>query len=114
MSLVEGTLQLKGELPAAWCNFVYIILRSYDYNIHVEGLMYASLCLITLLSLEQCSKHFRLQHVQIVNKTSSFKKKLIGSNAEASRVNAIPFEVYLSHVLHSRLPVINYCPVNSG
>ena len=44
---------------------------------------------INLLSSEQCSQfeRFRLQHVQMVNKTSSFKTKCIGNNAEASRVN---------------------------
>ena len=60
-----------------------------DYNVHVEGLLPASLCLATLLSLEQCFqiKRYRLQHVQMVNKTSSIKTELIGSNAEVSRVN---------------------------
>ena len=32
-------------------------------------------------------QRFRLQHVQMVNKTSSFKLKLTGNNAEASKVN---------------------------
>ena len=56
---------------------------------HVEGLPPASSCLVTLLSLEQCSQfeRFHLQHVQMVNKTSSFKTKFIGYNAEVSRVN---------------------------
>ena len=41
------------------------------------------------LSLEQCSQYerFRQQHIQMVNKTSSFKTKVIGNNALASRVN---------------------------
>ena len=47
-----------------------------------------------------------LQHIQIVNKTSSLKAKLIGNNAEA-----IPFEV--SHGLDSTLPVIKWT-ANSG
>ena len=56
---------------------------------HVEGLLPANLCLVNLLSLEQCSQleRFRLQHVQMVNKKFSFKRTLTGSNAEASRVN---------------------------
>ena len=59
-----------------------LILCSDDYNVHVEGLLPANLCLVTLLSLEQCSvfQKFHLQHVQMVNKTSSFKIKFIGNN----------------------------------
>ena len=38
---------------------------------HVDCLLAAKLCLVTLLNLEQCSQfqRFRLQHVQMVNKT---------------------------------------------
>ena len=55
--------------------------------------MSANLCLVTVLSLEQCSEfdRFRLQHVQMVNKTSSFKTKLICNKAETSRVNLLMF-----------------------
>ena len=55
---------------------------------HVEGLMPANLCLVTLLSLGQCSlfERFHLQHVEMVNKTSNFKTKLIGNNDEVSSV----------------------------
>ena len=57
---------------------------------YVEGLLPANLCLVTLLS-EQGSQfeRFHLQRVQLVNKTSSFKTKLIGNNnnAKVSRVN---------------------------
>ena len=69
--------------------FFHLILRTYDYHMHVEGLLPANLCLITLLSSEQCSQfeRFCLQHVQMVNKTSRFKTKLIGNNAKGSRVN---------------------------
>ena len=54
----------------------------------VEGLLPANLCL-SLLSSEQCAQfeRFRIQHVQMVNKASSFKTKLIGNNITASRVN---------------------------
>ena len=48
----------------------------------------ANLCLLTLLSSEQCSQ---FERVQMVNKTSSFKTKLIGNKPEASRVNHNPF-----------------------
>ena len=56
---------------------------------HAEDLLLTNLCLVTLLIAEQCVpfERFRLQHVQIVNKTSSFKTKLIGNNAGASRIN---------------------------
>jgi len=49
----------------------------------------ANLCLFTLLISEQCLQfeRFRLQRVQMVNKTSSFEIKLIGNNAESSKVN---------------------------
>ena len=33
---------------------IYYILRSYDYNMHVEGLLPANFCLVTVLS----SQHF--------------------------------------------------------
>ena len=44
------------------------------HAILVEGLRPAILCLETLLSSEVCSQfeRFHLQHVQMVNKTSSF------------------------------------------
>ena len=53
---------------------------------HVEGLLPASVSLVTLLSSEQSSQfeRFRVQHVQVANNTSSFKIKLIGSIAEKS------------------------------
>ena len=56
---------------------------------HDEGLLPANLCLVALLSAEHCSQSegFRLQHVQMVNKTASFKTELIGNNAEASIIN---------------------------
>ena len=65
-----------------------LILRSYDYNMQVEYLVPANLCLVTLVNLDQCSQfeRFHLQHVEMVNKTSSFKTKFIGKNAKASRV----------------------------
>ena len=65
----------------------HFILRSCDCN--VLSSLSPKLCLVTLLSQEQCSQsqRFRLQHVQMVNKTSTFKTKLIGNNAETSRVN---------------------------
>ena len=75
----------RGQAPRF--NFVYLILYSYD--LHSYGLLPPNLCLVTLLSLEQCLQfeRFRLQHIQVVNKTSSFKTKLIGNNAEASRID---------------------------
>ena len=46
------------------------------------------LCLVTLLTSEQCSQfeRFCLQHTLMINETSSFKSKLI-SNAGANRFN---------------------------
>ena len=51
--------------------------------------MPANLCLFTLLSSKHCSQfeQFHLQHVQMVDKISSFKTKLIDNNPEVSRVN---------------------------
>ena len=63
---------------------------------HVEGLLLANLCLVTLISSDQCSQfeRFRLQHIQIVNKTSSFEeKKLIDNYAKQAELTAIPFDV---------------------
>ena len=41
-----------------------ILLNLYDYNMHVEGLLPANLCLVTFLSSEQGSQfeRFYLQH----------------------------------------------------
>ena len=48
----------------------HLMLHSYDHNMHVVGLLSPKLCLVTLLSSEQCSQfeRFRLQHVQKVKK----------------------------------------------
>ena len=48
----------------------HLIVCSYNYNMHVKCLL-RLLCLVTLLSSEQCSQFeiVRLQHAQIVNKT---------------------------------------------
>ena len=55
----------------------------------VEDLLPASVFSYFILSLEQFSQfeRFCLQHLQMVNKTSSFKTKLIGNNAKMHRVN---------------------------
>ena len=66
-----------------------VILHSYDYNMHVEDVLPASLDLATLHSPEQCSQ-FEMshqQHVQMVNTTSSSKTTLIDNNAEASIIS---------------------------
>ena len=62
------------------------MLRSYDCNMQVESLLPAHLCLVTLFSSEQCSQleRFIPQHVQMVNKTSSFITQLTGNIAETS------------------------------
>ena len=56
--------------------FFHLVLRSHDNNMHVEGLPPTNLCLVTLLRSEQCLQFERsyLQHIQMVNKTSSFKQ----------------------------------------
>ena len=76
---------------------------------YVEGFLPASLCLVTLFNSEPCSQfeRFHLQHVQMVNKTSSFKTKLLGYDAKASRIH-FTFDVSHSHVLEGRLPVGNH------
>ena len=62
---------------------------------HVEGLLPANSCLVTLLRSEQCSQFERswLEHIQMVNKTFIFKTTLIGNNRKVSRANHIPFDV---------------------
>ena len=58
---------------------------------HVEGLMPASLCLVILISSEQCSQfeRFRLQHVQMVNKASSLKTEMIVKHAKGAESTAM-------------------------
>ncbi len=72
---------------------------------HVDGLLSANLCLITLLSSEQCSQFeiFRLQNVQMVNKASSFNTTFIGNNR--TELTTILVVVELVPVLDNRLPV---------
>ena len=55
-----------------------LILRSYNYNMHVEGLLPANLCLVSLGSSEQCSQFegVCLKYARMVNKTSSFETKV--------------------------------------
>ena len=50
--------------------FIQLLLRSYDYSMHVACLQRAHLCLVTSLGSEQWSQFegFRLQHVQMVTK----------------------------------------------
>ena len=96
------------RVPASMC-FFHLTLHSCDYNMYVEGFLPASLCLVTLFNSEPCSQfeRFHLQHVQMVNKTSSFKTKLLGYDAKASRIH-FTFDVSHSHVLEGRLPVGNH------
>ena len=80
------------------------------------GLLPAKLCLVTLFSSEQYSQfeRFHPKHVEIVSKTSRFKTKLIGNNAEMGwvKINPIHLDVDLSQ--GSRHPVTNYCSNKSG
>ena len=43
-------LIVNATVAALGFHFFHLILRSYDYNIHVESLLPASLCLVTLLN----------------------------------------------------------------
>jgi len=56
---------------------------------HVDGFLPVVLCVVSLLSSEECSQfdRFHPQHIQMVKKTNCFKTKVIGNNAMASRVN---------------------------
>ena len=69
--------------------FLSFNLRSCDYNMSIDGLLPAHLCLVTSSSSEQCSQleRFFRQRVQMVNKISSFIPELTGNIAETSRVN---------------------------
>ena len=61
---------------------------------YVEGLLPSNLCLVTLLNSEQCLQfeRFRLQHIQMVDKTSIFKTKLAIMLRQAE-LTIIPFDV---------------------
>ena len=61
---------------------------------HDKGLLSANLCLVSyFIKLGTICSTFERVHLQVkmVNKTSSFKTKLIGSNAETSKVNCTTF-----------------------
>ena len=109
------SITVKGRVAAPRFNIFHLCF--YDYNMHVEGLLPANLCLYTVLRMQQFER-FHPQHVQMVNKTSNFKTKLIGNNAEASRViPVIPqyhfmfnFPTFYTYFF----PLTNYCRANSG
>ena len=67
------------------------------------------------LRSEECSQfeRFCLQLTQIVNKTPSFKIKLISNNAKVSRVNHSTLWCFTFQP-SKQLPVTNYCSANSG
>ena len=69
-------LPLKARMIAPRFYILHLILSTYDYNIHVECLLPANLCFVTLLNSGQCSQfeRFRLHHVQMANKTSVSKQ----------------------------------------
>ena len=90
-SLLNPGRELKASVPnLRFINF-HLIIYSYEYNMHIGSLLPANLCLVTLLSSEQCSQfeRFRPQDVQMLNpnKSSNFKTKLTGNTVETSRVN---------------------------
>jgi len=60
---------------------------------HVEDFLPANVFLVIILSLEQYLQFdkFCLLHVQMVNKIFSFRTKVIGNNAETSRINCNTF-----------------------
>ena len=43
-------LIVNARVAAHRFHFCHLILRSYDYNMYVEGLLPAKLCLVNLLS----------------------------------------------------------------
>ena len=59
----------KTKAPAPMFYFVKSVLHSYDYNLLVQDLLSTNVYVITLSQWES----FRLQHVQLVNTTSSFE-----------------------------------------
>ena len=63
----------------------HLILRSYDYNMHIEGFLPASLSLVSWNNV--CNLKDSRNTFQMLNEPSSFKTKLIANNAEVSRVN---------------------------
>ena len=76
------------EGDSSYIKFSHLKLLSCDYNMHVEGVLPVNLCLLTVIMQFE---RFRLQHVKMVNRTPSFRTKLIGNNAEASRVSPLMF-----------------------
>ena len=61
----------------------------------VEGLLLANLRLVTLLSSEQYSQfeRFRLQHDQLINKTSISRQHLLPIMPKRAELPAISFDV---------------------
>ena len=49
------------------------------YNLHIDDLLTANVCLVSLLNSEQFVR-FCVQHVKMVNKTSGFKANMTGTN----------------------------------
>ena len=66
-------------------NCIYLQLRSYDYNMHVEELQPADLSLVILLSSEQIHN---LKDSACNTFETSSKNNLIDNNTEANSVNS--------------------------
>ena len=88
-------LTCTDPLPAHRFSFFHLILHSYDYNKHVEGLLPASLCLATLLSSEHCSQfeRFHLQHFQMVKKHPVSKQNRLAIILRHAGLTTIPIHV---------------------
>ena len=83
LNMAEVRMQLQSEGGSSW---FFLVFSSYDNNMLFECLLSANVCLVTLLSSEQSSRLERFR-LELDHKTSRFKTKLIGNNAEVSRVN---------------------------
>ena len=107
----RATRPIKTRAPSRNC--FHSILCTYDYNMLIEGLLPTNVCLVAVLSSEQCPRfeRFRLWHVQMVTKrpVSNQNWSAIGRGDG----NSSPFEVYLSQVPDRRLPVTYYSSANS-
>ena len=70
-----------------------LLVRSYDYTIHVEGLLPATLCLVILLSSKQCSQ-FEQNRLAIMLRRAELTAYLLNRPTPYKKKSSCPMGRY--------------------
>ena len=83
-------------------------LHPYDYNVHVEGLLPVSSCIVTLLSLEECSQFESATHSKD-KQNIQFKQECIGHiRRRQAALTILPLDITLYKLLLGKFPHFKY------